>query len=258
MNWYKTLLLFLWISPHVLLGVLAVILYKRRLYREFPCFFAGALYEIARFVSLFVLYCIPGAGNQYAYVFSITLIVTVALRFGMIDEVVKDLFRESQILKVTARRSLQCVAALLLVMAVLLAVYAPGNNSVRWHAGVSVVNRGAAMVQCGLLLSLLLFARFLGLSWRRPAFGIALGLGILTSVDLATSALRAEFTGDRTRDFLNFLIAVASFVCVSIWIAYMLAPERRPASLTVVPQGAVIPHAEVETWNRELQHFLKQ
>ena len=47
MNWYKALLLFLWISPHVLLGVVAVILCKRRLYREFPFFFAYVLYEIA-------------------------------------------------------------------------------------------------------------------------------------------------------------------------------------------------------------------
>jgi len=31
MHWYKALLLFLWITPHVLLGVLAVVLCKRRL-----------------------------------------------------------------------------------------------------------------------------------------------------------------------------------------------------------------------------------
>jgi hypothetical protein len=103
-------------------------------------------------------------------------------------------------------------------MGVLLAVYAPGNNSAKWYAGVSVVNRGAAMVQCGLLLSLLLFSRFLGLSWRRPAFGITLGLGVLTSVDLATSALRAEFSSGVGAEFLNLLITGTYLVCVSIWI----------------------------------------
>lgn len=107
------------------------------------------------------------------------------------------------------------------------------------------------MVQCGLLICLLLFSRFLGLSWRRPAFGIALGLGILTSVDLATSAIRVEFTSDGTRDFLNLLIAVASLVCVSIWIGYLRAPELEPTSV------AVVPHDEVETWNRELQRLVR-
>ena len=168
MNWHKALLLFLWISPHVLLGVLAAILYKRRLYREFPCFFAYVLYEIAVFILLFTLYSVQGlTGKQYAYAFSATLMLSIALRFGVIDEVSKDLFRESQFLKVSARRSLQCVTGLLLVMGVLFAVYAPGDNSDRLFAGILVVNRGAAMVQSGLLLSLLLFSRFLGLSWRR-------------------------------------------------------------------------------------------
>ena len=108
------------------------------------------------------------------------------------------------------------------------------------------------MVQCGLLLALLLFSRFMGLSWRRSAFGIALGLGILTSVDLATSALRAEFTSAASREFLNLLVTGTAFVCVSIWIGYLLVPELKPATPTVVP------HDEVETWNRELQHLVSR
>ncbi len=252
MNWHKVLSLFLWITPHALLGVLAVVLCKRRLYREFPVFFTYVFYEIAEFILLFALYFIPGAGKQYAYAYCGTLLLSIALRFGVIDEVSKDLFRESQFLKVAARRSLQCITGLLLVMGVLLAVYAPGDNSAKWYAGIFVVNRGAAMVQCGLLLSLLLFSRFLGLSWRRSAFGIALGLGILTSVDLAFSALRAEFASEVGAEFLDLLITGTYLVCVSIWIGYLLAPELEPASV------AAVPHEEVETWNRELQQLLKQ
>ena len=253
-NWYKALLLFLWISPHVLLGVVAAILWKRRLYREFPCYFAYVLYEIAQFIVMFALYSALGVNleqSSYAYAYSATLMFSIALRFGVIDEVSKDLFRESQFLKVSARRALQGITGLLLAMGVLLAVYAPGDNRAKWIAGVYVVNRGAAMVQCGLLLALLLFSRFLGLSWRRPAFGIALGLGILTSVDLAFSALRAEVTSRAGQEILNLLITGAYLVCVSIWIGYLRAPELEPASLTVVPRD------EVETWNRELRQFLR-
>ena len=200
--------------------VLAVVLCKRRLYREFPCFLAYVFYEIAEFILLFTLYLfalysVAGVtANQYAYAYSATLMFNIALRFGVIDEVSKDLFRESQFLKVAARRSLLCVTGLLLGVGVLLAVYAPGDNSVRWFAGVLAVSRGAAMVQSGLLLSLLLFSRFLGLSWRRPAFGIALGLGVLTSVYLAIYALRAEFTSEVAAGFLEFADqpALTSFV----------------------------------------------
>jgi len=201
----------------MLLGVLAVVLYKRLLYREFPCFFAYVLYEIAKFIPLFALYSVQGVtGKQYAYAYCVTLLLSIVLRFGVIDEVCKDLFRESQFLKVATRRSLQCVTGLLLGVGVLLAVYAPGGNSARWYAGIFVVNRGAAMVQSGLLLVLLLFSRFLGLSWRRPAFGIALGLGVLTSVDLAYSALRAEFASEVGAELLDLLVTSTYLVCVSI------------------------------------------
>jgi hypothetical protein len=251
-NWHKALLLFLWISPHVLLVVLAAVIWKRRLYLEFPCFFAYVLFRIAVFILLFTLYWFQGiSGPLYAYAFSATLMLIIALGFGVIDEVSQELFRESLFLKASARRFLQCVAGLLFAVGVLLAVYAPGNNSVKWHAGVSVVNRGAAMIQCGLLLSLLLFSRFLGLSWRRPAFGITLGLGILASVDVAASALRAEFTSNAARELLNLLTTGTYLVCVSIWMRYLGAPEAVPAPPTVVP------HDEVEIWNRELQHLLK-
>jgi len=252
LNWHRALSLFLLISPHVLLGVLAVILYKRRLYREFPCFFAYVLYEIAKFIPLFALYALQGTGGkQYAYAYSATLLISIVLRFGVIAEISRNLFRESQFLKVAARRSLQCVTGLLFVVGVLLAVYAPGGNSAKWYAGIFVVNRGAAMVQSGLLLSLLLFSRFLGLSWRRSAFGIALGLAVLTSLDLAMFALRAAFTSEAAANFLDLLITGTYLVCVLIWIGYLLVPEVEPASVTVVP------HDEVETWNREFQQFLR-
>jgi len=252
LNWHRALSLFLLISPHVLLGVLAVILYKRRLYREFPCFFAYVLYEIAKFIPLFALYSVQGVtGKEYAYAYCVTLLVSIVLSFGVIAEISRNLFRESQFLKVAARRSLQCVTGLLFVVGVLLAVYAPGGNSAKWYAGIFVVNRGAAMVQSGLLLSLLLFSRFLGLSWRRSAFGIALGLAVLTSLDLAMFALRAAFTSEAAANFLDLLITGTYLVCVLIWIGYLLVPEVEPASVTVVP------HDEVETWNREFQQFLR-
>ena len=253
LNWYRALSLFLLIAPHALLGVLAVILYKRRLYREFPCFFVYVLYEIAKFIPLFALYSVQGvSGKEYAYAYCVTLLISIVLRFGVIDEISRNLFRESQFLKVAARRSLQCVTGLLLGAGALLAVYPPGGNSAKWYAGIFVVNRGAAMVQSGLLLALLLFSRFLGLSWRRSAFGIALGLAVLTSLDLAMFALRAALTSEAAANFLDLLITGTYLACVSTWIGYLLAPELELASPTVVA------HDEVETWNRELQQFLKQ
>lgn len=252
MNWHKVLLLFLWVSPHVLLGALAVILWKRRLYQKFPCFFAFVLYEIVEFILLFSVRPILGVSRvQYSYIYYATLMLSIALCFGVIDEVAKVMLQESRFFNVTTQQSLRYLTGLLLVIGVLLAIYAPGNNRVWWVAAASVIDRGAAMVQCGLLIILLLFSLFSGLSWRRPALGIALGLTIMVSVDLVIRALRAEFRSDAWVPYLDLLATGTYLVCVAIWIRYLLAPELEPSSPTVVS------YDEVEIWNRELHQFLR-
>jgi|SRR5271154_3817797 len=251
-NWPKLLTFSLWIAAHVPLVGLVIVLCKRRLYKEFPCFFVYAFYEIASFILLMVMgWAHSVTGEQYAYAYYATLMLSVILRFGVIGEIAKDLFRESPLLKLTARRVLFGVQGLLLVIGILLAVYAPGDNSIRWIAGVSVINRGAAMIQSGLLFSLLLFSRFLGVSWHRHAFGIALGLGILTSVDVAIYALRAQLASNSLVPYLDLLRTGTYVVCILTWIGYLLLPELEPGPLTVVSSE------EVETWSTELQHMLR-
>jgi hypothetical protein len=202
---------------------------------------------------LFTLRSLPAVtAKQYTYAYYSTLLISIILCFGVIDEVSEDLFRASGGVQAAARRSLWSVTALLLAAGVLLAVLAPGDNTVRWISGMSVVDRGAAIVQCGLLVSLLLASRFLGLRWRRPTFGIALGLGVLTSVDLAIRAIRAEFSSNLWISYLDFLATGSYLVCVSIWIGYLVLPEAKPASVAAVPNDE-----EVETWNRELRQLLR-
>ena len=251
-NWHKALFSFLWMSPHALLAILTVVFCRRRLYREFPIFFTYMLCELAGFIWLLTLSFIPVAGNQLGYAWSATQLLSMVLLFGVIDEVSRDLFRESQLLKVVARRSLQGVTGLLLAVSVLLAAYQPGSISIKWLAGVVEINRGAAIVQSGMVVFLLLFSRLMGLSWRRHALGITLGIGILASVNVASFALRAEFTNLTWTEFLNWLTNGDYLVCVLIWIGYVLASETKPASITIVPDE------EVEIWNKEFQHLLRQ
>ena len=192
------------------------------------------LYEIAEFILLFTLYSLPiVTREQYKYAYCATLMISIVLRFGVIDEVSRGLFRGP--LKAVREAGAAMRDGSAAYTGRLLAVYAPGDYSAKWYVGVAVVNRGAAMVQSGLLLALLLYSRFLGLSWRRPALGIALGLAVLTSADLATFALRAAFTSELAKDIVNLLITGTYFVCVLIWIGYLLLPEPKPASIAVLP-----------------------
>ncbi len=247
MTWHTLL----WISPHVLLAVVAVRVYQRRLYREFPCFFVYTLFEIGEFALLYALNSIPSATEQqYTYAFIATLVISIALRFGVIREVSDDLFRERQFLKEAARGSLRWTRALLVLIGILCAIYAPGDDGARVIGGLAVINRGVAIVQCGLLVFLMCFSRLLGLQWRGFAFGIALGVGVISSVDIATYAIRAQVVGEEWARALNLLTTGSYLICCLIWFGYLLAPERTRSVANVCGD-------EVDTWNRELRRWLR-
>jgi len=252
MNSHWVLLFFVWILPHLLLGVLAVFLWRRGLYREVPCFFVYVCYEIAEFCLLFALRLIPSVTNQqYRYAYYATLAFSVVLRFGVIEEVFRDLLREAHVVQVAMRRSLRIVQGTLLIAGILFAVYAPGDNSVSFVTGVSVVNRGLAMAQSGFLLFLIFLCSFLGLSWRRLVFGIALGLGVIASVDLGIFAVRAALSSSAWVPYLDLIRTVTYLTCVSTWIAYVAAPEHAAAPLTTIS------NEELKVWNKEFQRLLR-
>ncbi len=67
-----------------------------------------------------------------------------------------------------------------------------GFESVRWRfpdrAAIMTLQRSVRVVQCGLMLFLLVFSRYLGTNWRQKSFGIALGFGAFASVELSLVA----------------------------------------------------------------------
>jgi hypothetical protein len=250
MDWHRLLSFCLWISPHALLAVVAVLIYRRRLYREFPVFLVYTLYELFEFIVLLTLVSIPSiTGPQYKYAYVASLVLSIALRFGVIEEVVENLFRDRQFLKALPKRQLRWIKIVLASAALLFAVCAPANGD-RLMGGLFMASRGVAMIQCGVLLFLLCFCRFFGLSRRNYAFGIAVGLGVLSTVDLATFALRAELAESWT-PLLNTLTTGSYLVCVLVWLVYLLAPEPEPAPLSSVSVK------DLEDWNSELQQLLR-
>jgi hypothetical protein len=250
MDWHRLLSFCLWISPHVLLAVVAILICRRRLYREFPVFLVYTLYELVEFIVLFALVSFPSiTGQQYKYVFVATLVLSIALRFGLIEEVVENLFRDHQFLKTLPKRQLRWLKIALAAAALLFAAYAPASGD-RLLGGLFMASRGVAMIQSGLLLFLLCFSRFLGLSRRNYAFGIAVGLGILATADLAIFALRAELAESWT-PLLNTVTAGSYLACVLVWMGYLLAPERQPALLSSVSAK------DLKDWNSELQQLLR-
>jgi len=246
-QWYKFVLYYFWIAPHAFLVAVPVLMFLRRLHRKFPLFFVYTLYETLGFMLRFAAYTIGhGLGGLYRYVFLVTVAGSTALRFGIIQEIFDNVFRDYPRLMGVARTSMRWITGILSVSAVWLALHSSAVVSDSLLAGIMLLNRSVVIIQAGLLLFLFLFSRMFGLSWRNYTFGIALGCGIFASTEIAGWTLGLAAATERSKDLLNLLPTGSYHVSVLVWLGYLVAAEK--------PVGAATyPAPEIDQWSGELE-----
>jgi hypothetical protein len=248
-QWYKFVLYYLWIAPHIILAFVAIFTYVRRLHKKYPIFFTYTLYETIVFVLLYSYRGTLAAAAQnvsYRYIFLVTLAGSTALRFGVIQEIFRDLFHAYTHVENLAAAVLWWVGGFLVLISILFVVYSSGTIPENLTAGVALLARSVAMIQVGLLIFCFLFSGVFGLSWRSYAFGIALGFAIFASADLAMWALRLAGFSTHFKLLLNLLPTGSYHVSVLVWLGYLLAVEK--------PLAAAIPEVrEIDQWSGELE-----
>lgn len=240
----------LWVVHPCLQALLAVMMLRRKLYREYPIFLAYTISHVVRFV---VLFCVYHLGNReaYRYTFLGAEVLDAALEFGAIYELYRHLFDTYDGVQKLATIVFRLAAVVLLAMAVLTTLTAPATDSSRVLAGVFTLGRSVSVVRGGLLLLVFLFSSYLGLRWKRFAFGIAVGFALDSSVELATFALRVHF-GLLGKPILSLISSAAYNCSVFIWLAYLLSPEPDP------PPARLPVRLELEGWNQALLELLHQ
>jgi hypothetical protein len=96
--------------------------------------------------------------------------------------------------------------------------------------------RCVRIIQVGMVLFLLFFARYLGVNKRQHSFGIALGFGTFAFVELA---LIASWAGNHLSNGSMNLVNMAAYnVALFIWGGYLWAksPARDAGSILLRPQ----------------------
>jgi hypothetical protein len=247
MLWY-----YLWVAPHLLQGIVAYAMFRRGLQRQFPIFLLYTGFEMLQLAVLLAISLSPlHFGEGYFHVYSVGLALSTAIRFAVIRELFGHLFERYPVITGSGRLLLRGATVVLLLLALALAVSAPGNSMEFLKHVTYALDRVVSILQAGLLVSLFLFSRYFALSWRSQAFGISLGLGILASVELAMSALRLY--GLVSGTVFDFVIMASYHLCVLIWILYLALPERQ-ARFTLNP----LPEHNLDIWNRELERLLQR
>jgi hypothetical protein len=241
---------YLLVAPRLLLLVVFIALLRHRLYRRFPMFFAYVVSEIVQAaVILPAMFSHLSRGAIYAAAFYSLLVLSIALRFGVIHEIFAHMLRNYAVLHRLGKPLFRWVTVGLLLMGLAVAAYQGGHDARPFTSSLHALDLAASILQCGLLLGLFFFSSYLGLSWHSYLFGIALGLGAFASANLVAAAIRSQ-TGFLYSNPLNYFTMATYQGCVLVWVFYLLAPER-VAQYTL----KTLPENDLEVWNQELRRL---
>jgi len=209
--------------PLPALILLAAVLVGRKLYREFPFFFAyvcaGCLDHVA---TLSAFRAWDPNRQLYAKVYWLAqLLVTVFSLLAAYELFVKRLFRTFY--KVQAYRYIfACASALIMILSVLTLGHAIDTSTLAKLIHLLDLARVAILA---FFIALMLF---MGRRWGTYEFGIALGFGIDAAVFLIALAVFARGAPPRwAARFFGYAPAFAyNFACL-VWLVSFLRPKPK-------------------------------
>jgi hypothetical protein len=224
----------LWIAQPVLQMVIAIAMLRRGQHRAFKYFFAYIVTLILTFAVIFPAYLYDQ--SAYFYLSWFATAISVALGFQVIHEAFLDVFRPFHTLRDLGTVLFKWAGLVMLLVAGVVSVSTRSSDTPPWVEAIMTAQRCVRIIQVGMVLFLLFFARYLGVSRKQHSFGIALGFGAFAIVELA---LIATWAGYRLSDVLMSLVNMVAYDgTLLIWLGYTLAksPAREAAATLLKPQ----------------------
>lgn len=223
----------LWVAHPVMQAGLIAAICWRKLWRTYPMFFAYLGSEIMLF---FVLFLNQKDYDAYFYLYWLGAGISAVLGFKVIHEVFTDVLRPFHALRDFSSMLVRWAGVLAMLIAVLAAIGGTGGGFSKVTAGLLSLERSVRVMQCGLILFLLMFSRYLGISRRHRSFGVALGFGIFAAVELAVFGLRVSGTLNSTT--LSLASMTSYDITVLVWLGYFALPvkEQKRSDVLLQPQ----------------------
>lgn len=237
-----------WLASPILQTALAVMLWRRDLRREFPFFFNYTIFQVLSHVFMFFAWRTSEIVYFYAYC-TITA-MGIALGFLVIREVFLDAFQPFEAIRELGIVLFRWAALVLLLVAAATTIVSPNAHNVYdgIYASMMTLERSIRVMQCGLVLFMILFSSYLGLTKRHFLFGIALGFGVFSSIHMLVLTART-YPGLISGAVASRLFAAAYLGSVMIWMGYALLPAPARRKREVLPQS--------DRWNHALAGVLE-
>jgi len=240
MKFYNQIAFYFWCAQPLLQAGVAVVFWRRKMLKQFPVFFTYILAQIGIFAITFPL----RSAEKYEwffYAYWAGAAVSALLSFRVIHEIFLDVFRPYHMLKDLGTVLFKWTGLVMLLVSLVVALSNSAHKDPLVQA-VTTLQRSVRMVQCGLILFLLLFSQFLGVSRKQQSFGVALGFGLFASIELILVALNSGGLLQLAR--ISLLNTVMYDLAIVVWLAYSLARNAGRDSVTN--------HLQTQRWERSL------
>ena len=237
----------IWIVCTLLHFFIALIMLRRKLIRTFPVFFAYTSFHAISSVVSYIVLRVSHAFYFWLYWGSEG--ADALLTLAVIQELFRVSFFPYQALRRFGVTIFTWLTIGLCVVAVITPFIAPVTEINETMTVMFTLDRAAQIVELGLVFSLFVFCRMFGLTWRHYVFGIAAGLGTMTSAGLAVTTVRA-WVGQSGNGWW-VVAAPLGFTLGNLVFACYFASEKSVVPLRIVPRTE-----QLIAWNRALSHVV--
>jgi hypothetical protein len=226
----------LWIAHPVLQSGIAGLMVWRGLHRKFPFFFGYIITQLVSFGVVFPAYLHNYHSALTFYLYWGCQAVSVAFGFGVIHEVFIDVFRSFHTLRDLGTVLFKWAGLVMLLVAGVVSVSTSSSEIVPWMQAIITTQRCVRIIQVGMVLFLLFFASYMGVSRRQRSFGIALGFGSFAIVELV---LVASWVGNHLGNpWMSIVNMTAYNTSLLVWMGYcaVKSPVREASQTLLRPQ----------------------
>ena len=229
----------MWIAHPILEVGIGILMLRHGLLKQFKFFFGYILAQLATFVILFSAYA-----HSYAaafYLFWVCNAFSVTFGFLVIHEVFVDVFRLFHTLRDLGSVLFKWAGLVMLLVAGVVSVSTNSSEVPPWMQAIITSQRCVRFIQVGMVLFLLFFAHYVGVSRRQLSFGVALGFGSFAVVELILiSSFVGNHLGGPWMDMVNMLAYNASLGIV----AWLCSPETTGSRRNSISAAAAALGAE--------------
>lgn len=236
---------YLWFSYGSLCGILVLVAFLNQKLKTFPVFFWLLGWYFVAFLVEFTITVQNRSDAIWLWCILLMNAVSCFLEIAVLYGVAKALLFSPSALATRLKFLRRYVLGGFILLSTILAALMPAPSQVTARRVLMRIWFAQNCVELGLLLTLIVFAGTLAISWKRLHAGVALGWGIGALVNILAQLLLSRL-GSSFMLSEEVLSQIGLNICALVWLRYVLRQEQGRNYAVPTLQAAQDLHQQAE------------